>query len=253
MAYNTPTSTKPDNTLDVIAHQSRSWQWRIFSFTMIGSVLFLVLTFIAMLYYPGDNLFDPKTSGYSFASNFFSDLGRTRTYAGEPNTVSAILFVTALTMSGGGLILFSLAFPSLINGSRSGKVLTVIGSIFGVAAGLSFIGVAFTPVNLNFKTHSFFVLLAFITFNLAVICYTFAIFREPGYPNRFGVIFFVFAVLLFLYVLLLEIGPAIHSPNGFMVQAIGQKIIVYASVIIIFIEAFAAQKIVGRTNNANQI
>ena len=52
-----------------------------------------------------------------------------------------------------------------------------------------------------------------------------------------------FAVLLALYVLLLVVGPPYDSPEGIMVQAVGQKIIVYASVTSIFIQASGARQI----------
>ena len=71
--------------------------------------------------------------------------------------------------------------------------------------------------------------------------------REPDYPNRFGSVFVGFAVLLVSYVLLLIAGPAYDSPEGIMVQAIGQKTIVYASVISIFIQAYGAKKLAGES------
>jgi hypothetical protein len=70
------------------------WRQGIFSLTMIGCVLFVVLTIGAMLFYAGGTLIDPTTSGYSFTTNYFSDLGLTWSHARLPNTVSAILFAT---------------------------------------------------------------------------------------------------------------------------------------------------------------
>lgn len=81
---------------------------------------------------------------------------------------------------------------------------------------------------------------------------TIAIFREREYPNRFGFVFVAFAVLLVLYVLLLAAGPPYDSPEGIMVQAVGQKIIVYASVTSIFIQASGARQIAGEGNGAGK-
>jgi len=219
------------------------WRQGVFSLIMIGCFLFVVFTIVAMLFYAGGTLIDPKTSGYSFTTNYFSDLGLTWTHARLPNTVSAILFIAALTMAGGGLILFFLAFPQFFTGSRWGKLLSGIGSTFGVIAGICFVGVAFTPANLYLGLHLAVMMWAFRTFTVAVICYTIAIFRERNYPNRFGFVFVAFAVLLVLYVLLLVVGPPYDSPEGIMVQAVGQKIIVYASVTSIFIQASGARQI----------
>ena len=221
------------------------WRQGVFSLTMIGCVLFVVFTVVAMLFYAGGTLIDPTTSGYSFTTNYFSDLGLTWSHARQPNTVSAILFIAALTSAGAGLVLFFLAFPRFFARSRGGKLLSGIGSTFGVIAGICFIGVALTPANLYLGTHIAVMMWAFRTFTVAVICYTIAIFREREYPNRFGFVFLAFAVLLVLYVLLLVAGPAYDSPEGIIVQAVGQKIIVYASVTSIFIQASGARQIAG--------
>jgi hypothetical protein len=209
---------------------------------MVGGVLFVVLSFAAMLFYPGGTLTDPTTSGYSFFTNYFSELGLTWTRARQPNTVSAILFITALTLAGVGLVLFFLAFPRFFSGSRGGKLLSGIGSTLGVVTGICFIGVAFTPANLYLKAHLAFMMWAFRTFAVAVICYTLAIFRERNYANRFGFVFVAFGVLLVLYLFLLTAGPAYDSPKGIAIQATGQKVIVYAMIISMFIQASGASQ-----------
>ena len=56
-----------------------------------------------------------------------------------------------------------------------------------------------------------------------------------------------FAALLVSHVLLLVVDPTYHSHEGIMVQAIGQKIIVYASVTSIFIQAYGAKKLAGES------
>jgi hypothetical protein len=235
-----------------MAHRSRFWRQGVFSLTMVGCVVFVVLTVVAMLFYSGGTLVDPTTSGYSFLTNYFSDLGLTWSHARVPNTVSAILFITALTMAGTGLILFFLAFCQFFAGSRWGKLLSGIGSLFGVIAGLCFIGVALTPANLVLETHLAIMMWAFRTFTVSVICYTIAIFREPEYPNRFGYVFVAFAALLLLYVLLLIAGPAYDSTEGIMVQAIGQKTIVYTTIISVFIQAYGAKQIAGESKGAGK-
>jgi hypothetical membrane protein len=230
-----------------MTRKSSFWRHGAFSVTMIGCVLFVVLTIVAMFFYAGGTLVDPTTTGYSFTTNYFSDLGLTWCHARVPNTVSAILFITALTMAGGGLVLFFLAFPRFFTRTRSGKILSVIGSLFGVLAGFFFIGVALTPANLVLETHLAVMMWAFRTFTMAIICYTIAIFREPDYSNRFGAVFVAFAILLVAYVLLLIAGPPYDSPEGIMVQAIGQKAIVYASVASIFVQAYGAKQMAGES------
>ena len=54
--------------------------------------IFVVLNIIAMLSYPGGTYLDDAAVGYSFTRNFLSDLGRTLSYPGEVNFLSAQLF-----------------------------------------------------------------------------------------------------------------------------------------------------------------
>ncbi len=216
---------------------------RAFLAVVIGCVQFVLLTVVAMWFYPGGTIIDPTISGYSFFGNFFSELGLTQTRAGQPNTVSAMLFVIALTLAGAGLGLFFVAFRAFFTQSLSGKVLSAIGSLFGVISGLCFVGVAFTPANVYGRAHGQFVFWAFEAFPIAVILYAIAILRDRQYPKRFALVFIAFAVLLVLYLLLMMKGPGISSPTGVIIQATGQKIIVYASIVTVFIQALGARKL----------
>lgn len=224
---------------------SSSWRKQAFSLVAFGCVQFVILTFLAMLFYPGGTLGDPSARGYSFFTNFFSELGMTRTHAGGPNTVSFVLFWVALTLAGAGLVLFSLAFRGFFIATRSGRVLSTIGTLFGVVSGLCFIGVAFTPANRLLRPHSQFVLWAFQAFPVAALCYGLAILLHKGYPKRFALVFLALALLLTLYIGLLMRGPALNTPQGVMIQAAGQKVIVYASIISILIQSLGARKRLG--------
>ena len=71
------------------------------------SILFFILTGIAMIAYPGGSLIDKASIHYNFFDNFFSDLGSTVTASGKKNTISNILFISALGSLGIALIYFS--------------------------------------------------------------------------------------------------------------------------------------------------
>jgi hypothetical membrane protein len=214
---------------------------RIYDFVMVGCGLFIVLTIIAMFFYPGGTLTDETTRGYSFFENFFSDLGLIRAHAGGPNTVSALLFFVALNMVGVGMGLFFLAFPQFFQASQSARRLSAIGSVLGILAALSFLGVAFTPADVNLDLHKDFVIWAFRFFPAAVLFYTIVMFRE-GYPKAYCWVFVVFFALLIAYMLLLELGPDIDTYQGMAIQAVGQKIIVYASITSTIIQAWGARR-----------
>ena len=72
-----------------------------------ASIQFLVLTAVAMLVYPGGAVYELDANRYLFLRNFFSDLGATVTPSGRPNLISHILLVIALGCVGLALILAS--------------------------------------------------------------------------------------------------------------------------------------------------
>jgi hypothetical protein len=148
-----------------------------------------------------------------------------------------------MSAAGAGLLLFFVVFRRFFSASRSARVLSGLGSLLGVLSGVCFVGVALTPADLYLVAHSRFVLWAFQAFPIAVILYALAIFREPAYPNRYGWLFVGFAVLLVGYVVLLTSGPGRDALQGLVIQATGQKVIVYASVFSIFVQARAAKRL----------
>ena len=214
----------------------------IFSLVMVGCVLFVVLTLVAMLFYQGSTVNDPTTRGYVFTENFFSDLGRTQTRLGVPNTVSAALFFIALAAAGSGLVLFFLAFPQFFWQNPTGRLLSLLGSALGIGAGICFVGVAFTPANLLLKPHGQFVLWAFRLFPLAVACYIPALFSQRTYPRRYAWALTAFCAVLVGYYLLMTTGPAFGTPQGNIIQAVGQKVVVYASILSILYQAWGAHQ-----------
>ena len=160
---------------------------------------------------------------------------------GQPSPVASPMFFIALTLAGAALIAFFVAFARFLARLRLERVLAGIGSLAGTVAGMCFIGVAFTPANLDGALHTQFVLAAFEAFTVAAILYLSVIVREPKYPKRSAVVFGVFAVLLLLYLGLLFFGPTTKTPEGVLIQVTGQKIIVYASIVSVLIQALGAR------------
>jgi hypothetical membrane protein len=225
---------------------ARRWHFdkrRLLGWVVASCRQFVALTVVAMLAYPGGTVADPATKGYSFFRNFFSDLGRTVTPLGEPNAPSLALFVVALTVAGLGLVLFFLTMPSLFRRPRPARTFSLVGSSFGVVSGLSFAGVAFTPANLLLPVHALFVQVAFLSFFVATLGYTAAIVLARDYPRRYLAIFGAFALLLAGYLWLLFLGPDLDSAQGLLIQATGQKIIVYAAVLSVGLQALGARRV----------
>lgn len=214
----------------------------VFNLVAWGCGLFVLLTLIAMLVYQGGNYQDPAAPGYNFTHNFFSDLGRSVAHSGKPNWLSASLFFVALSTTGFGLVVFFLAFQLFFTDTWYLRLFSLAGSLAGVLAGICFIGVAFTPANLSLGLHGKFVLRAFQFFPLAVFLYLPALFLKRNYPRRYAWIFVFFWLLLVGYYWLLNSGPDFGTNQGMVIQAVGQKVIVYASIVSIGLQALGAQK-----------
>jgi len=164
----------------------------------------------------------------------------TVTSSGEPNLPSAVLFIIALTMAGLGLVVFFLASTRFFRQVRVARALSWLGSAFGVISGLAYIAIAFTPANLLIEPHYHAVLAAFRAFLAVVVFYTAAIFVHKGYPRIYGAAYLLFAVLLAAYLWLLTQGPGLETTQGAVIQAVGQKLIVYAAIICTGFQSYGA-------------
>ena len=221
---------------------STFWKISVYRYIIVGCGLFFLLSTAAMFTYPGGNFQEELTSGYDFFRNFFSDLGRIGVSGGRSNLTSAVLFASALTLAGSGLVAFFLAFRDFFLADSTGRWLSLAGTIVGVASGLCFVGVAFTPYDLFFDIHYPLVFWAFRTFLVAVAIYAFVIFRQRIYPCANGWIFVTFTVLLAAYLILLTYGPDAKSDAGLIIQATGQKIIAYVSILSVSAQAWLAYR-----------
>ena len=126
------------------------------------------------------------------------------------------------------------------------KILLITLAVVGIIAGLSFIGVAFTPADLYSAEHGDFVQLAFNSFLFAIILYIPAIFLDKNYPNRYGLVFVGFALILGAYVWLLFNGPNHSTVQGLVIQVTAQKIVVYSAIISVLIQAYGAEKVMAK-------
>jgi hypothetical protein len=219
----------------------QAWGKRPFQFGLFAAAQLIVLTLLAMLLYPGGTVADPGSRGYDFFRNFFSDLGRTVSPAGEPNTASAVLFALALTVAGLGLAGFFVAVLQFFwQESRLLRTLGLLTAASGLISGLSFVGVAWAPANLWLGVHGWFVGTAFRAFLVAVLFQLVAVVLHGRYPKVYAAVYAGFALLLTSYLWLLFEGPRPDSPAGLTIQATGQKIIVYAALLTVLIQSYGA-------------
>jgi len=159
---------------------------------IFGVLQFLLLTFVAALFYPG---------GYDYFGYYFSDLGAVTAKNGEPNSISSTLFFVALTMVALALIPFWLIFRSIFKESRFGRVMSTIGSISGLTSSPFIIGVALFPIDTQLDAHILATLIFFSLFVLSTIFYSIAVILNQKHSNYFGFAGIVlFAVSLAIFV-----------------------------------------------------
>lgn len=226
-----------------MGNNSRDSFWRVgaFRITVVVSILFFLLTAIAMLLYPGGTLTNPHSHGYSFFLNFLSDLGRFSTPSGQSNLASMVLFTIALSMGALGIALFFLAFTQLFTTSGAALWLSRLGAGCGLIASIGFLGVAGVPVDLDEWIHNFFLDAAFVSFLAAFLLIFLAVLYKPDLPRRFVRVFCAFGLVLIGYTILLVcmllFGPAAGTLPWEIVQATGQKVIVSASILTALVQA----------------
>ena len=224
------------------------WRRDVYTLIALACVLFVVLTAVAMLLYPGGTIVDPTTQGYRFFENYFSDLGLTHSRSGTPNLPAMLCFIVALVSVALALGAFFWAFTRCFAADpralRRSRIAAVVGSI----TALCFIGVAAAPRDLAYVVHIVFELTAFPTF-LVAAAFAIAALRAleraapPGLPRRFLWGFVVLAVALAAYIALLAFGPPDWVLTGERIDITGQKLIVYTAIATICVQALQARRL----------
>jgi len=217
----------------------------------ISLLIFIGFIIISERFYPGTTILDHNTVGYSLINNFLSDLGRTVTHfcsktdiicdnciGGKNNFISAFFFNNAMFLCGILFIIFYISIPGYFYEDKVLYRLSIVGSALGIFTCAFFAMVGLTPANLYFDLHVFFANNMFKIAFLNALIYSFVIFRSRLLNKIYGVGYFTFAVLLIVYVVILEVGPSPNSSEfGLAFQVISQKVIALAFVLASFMLA----------------
>ena len=223
----------------------RSQTWP-FDFVLLVCCAFVFLTLGAMAFYPGGTSLEPHARGYQFFENFFSDLGRTITRGShQPNPLGSALFFVALSSAGLALGVFFVAFGRFFWNGLAQRVATVAGVVFGLVSALDFVLIAYYRADLQNAKHVHFVYEAFKNFPLAVFFFGAAMLLGNSFPRRGAWIFAAFFAVLLAYLRLITAGPPPNSMQGLMIQATGQKIVVYASLVCVGAQSLLARRLLS--------
>lgn len=205
---------------------------------VIGSVLYILLIFSAMIFYTGGTRDNPSIPGYSFWANSISDSGRTVAYSGASNIISMVILSVALIIYAISFIPFYLKISNLFKEGKSEKISSIIGTILGIVSSITLIGIAFTPADILIEPHMLFVYIGYASVFFNAIFYAIAMYMNKKFPKIYAIILIVFAFVYFVTLMMGIIGLA--SNRDLMV--IGQKIGTFASLGTFFILAYGIWK-----------
>ena len=208
-------------------------------------IIYIILNITAMLMYAGGNINDHSQEGYSLIRNFFSDLGRRYSLAGDSNLISCVLFNSSLTIV--GLTFMTLFYKARLIFSDN-KFLIFIATFFGVYSGFSYIGVGFTPADLYLEAHIFFAHWAFRALFAASILYSILIFRTDGFENKYAYAFIIFGIMVFCYVIYSEVvlDDPRDNPASLIKHVVAQKMVVFWILFAVYIYSVGAGKYLSR-------
>ncbi|MHA1488820.1 MAG: hypothetical protein ACTSRI_04100 [Promethearchaeota archaeon] len=213
-----------------------------FFITAFCCALFIVLTFVAMLTYPGGTWEDPNTIGYDFIKNFFSDLGSTYCRSGAPNIISHALFSIAVLIAGISLIPFFISVIQFFSENPVTKWVSRINCGLGFIVAISYIGIGFTPTNVNGHGHLICVLISFMGTLPLVGIYTILMFLNKKLPRYLVIVYLVLTLVSAFYIILMFFNLGRDTSIGLIISVVGQKIIIYTEMITIIIGGLGLAK-----------
>ncbi len=192
----------------------KSWKRLCCIITVLGGFQFMLITFIAMFFYP---------DGYSFTEDYFSYLGTTvNVKTGSPNNISRVLFLIACVVAGVSLIPFWIVITTLFTESKFMRYISLFGSIIGAISSVFLMGVGIYAENTHYFLHSSSAKMFFLFFIIAILTYSFAILLNSEYQNIYSFIGIVFSITIITIIIILYVFR-----YSIQISVITQKIIVY--------------------------
>ena len=218
-------------------------EYNLFIILPIVSILvFISLVTLAMVSYDGGNAIDNFSYGYSFSTNYLSDLGRYVGYSGSNNYIPFYSFNLSLIIIGVSFLIYFLFLPSLHNKNPISFLLSRIGGVFGCFASICFAGVGLTPADLFFDMHVFFANWVFRSMSLAVFFYslTFLFINKSNF--YLSIIFFFSGLIVLSHIIIADFDFALYMSNPHNAKVLSQKAAVIAMVFMVPLMAIINSK-----------
>jgi hypothetical protein len=199
--------------------------------------------------YPGGTYRNKATSGYSFFSNFLSDLGTTVSWGGERNLAAAVIFILAEIVLVAALIALFAALLKLLS-EGPGRRWAQAGVAAGLLAASGILMAALVPADRFLTLHIQGALLAFRGLVPAAACFAVATARDRRFTRSALAGWILLTMFLAAYIGVLEWGPRTRSDEGLAFQATAQKIIVSVLLGVLWFESVAAERVTRSTSRA---
>lgn len=161
---------------------------------ILGGILFVVITLVNMIVYPG---------GYSFLENYFSELGLTEV-GGQDNLLGYVLFSAACTSAAVFSIPFWITIRTVFTSNGFLKVLSWLGTILGLVAAPCLSALALFAADLYPSQHGWATLFFFILYAAAIIVYSTAMVANKEYNRLYSLIGFAVAAICLIHIFALH-------------------------------------------------
>lgn len=208
-------------------------------FPTIAPLVFIFTTVACMFIYTGGTKFDHSAEGYTFLNNFFSDLGRIKSWSGNSNYLSSALFCFACSFVSVSLIIYFKISLDFFHQSNPTYKYIKLGAGLGILAALHFLGIGFTPGDILRDIHMYCVYVAFGSVILTGACYIPVVYNTNGFHNYYGHVLVAYLITTSVYFMIISIGPPLDNPQGLQFQVISQKIIIYIMMMNMSIQGYA--------------
>ena len=228
-------------------------------FPFYGLAIFFLCNIIAMYFYAGGSFSNPENTGYDFFRNYLSQLGRIRAVNGENNLISFRIWTSGMATTGLIFIIYYITLPAFFET----KKIAILGSFLGVISCMCFILTGITPgdviLNLSHYSnpdlsintiyvkdlHKFFANNIFYFGLLSSLIYSYVIYKSKEIDSIYGMGYYSFSVIIFLYVLILIYGPSpFSSESALIFQVTAQKIVSISWVMCTFILSIGIKNII---------
>jgi hypothetical membrane protein len=199
---------------------TRRRPWRLARFTLAFT---LALTVLSGVLYPGGNIADNSTPGYSFSRNFLSDLGGTVAINGRSHRPGAMIFAGALIIS---VLVLAGVFIGTIRVLSSEPRAAIFASLAAVAGALTCIGyisVALAPIDRLHDLHMLMSKVAFRSFPVAAAFLAIGTSRDPRFRSRATAGWVALLCVLATFIAIGHLGPDVDTTRGLIIQVLTQK------------------------------